>query len=404
MQRHVVITGCGLVTAAGNDLDGFWATIMRGASFIRPLQQFACPEMDTLMGAAVELPSSDDLPTTVDSIAYRSRCTQLAIAAAGRAVSDAALASGAIGLERAGIVFGTTLGQERQVADLSEHWVREGPDSVDSGFLRRCDNHGLAAVIAARHGLGGPVLLSATACSSGNASVAMAYDLVSSGSAEAMIAGGADTFSRLIYCGFRRMGALAKDVCRPFDRRRDGVSFGEGAAFLVLEEQEAARQRGARIYAELAGYGISNDAYHMTAPDPNGDGVARAMRQALETTSTTMVDYVSAHGTGTPYNDVGEARAMKAVFGDRVRNIPISSIKSTIGHTNGAAGAIESIVCALALVHQAVPPTANFSEPDPDCDLDCVPGEGRPMRVDTCLNLAAGFGGSNVCLVIKRPQ
>jgi 3-oxoacyl-[acyl-carrier-protein] synthase II len=232
----------------------------------------------------------------------------------------------------------------------------------------------------------------------------MAYDLVSSGSAEAMIAGGADTFSRLIYCGFRRMGALAKDVCRPFDRRRDGVSFGEGAAFLVLEEQEAARQRGARIYAELAGYGISNDAYHMTAPDPNGDGVARAMRQALETTSTTMVDYVSAHGTGTPYNDVGEARAMKAVFGDRARDIPISSIKSTIGHTNGAAGAIESIVCALALVHQAVPPTANFSEPDPDCDLDCVSGEGRLMRVDTCLNLAAGFGGSNVCLVIKRPQ
>ena len=175
---------------------------------------------------------------------------------------------------------------------------------------------------------------------------------------------------------------------------------------MVLEDQEVARERGARIYGELAGYGISNDAYHMTAPDPTGDGVIRAMRQALETTDTDTneVDYVSAHGTGTPYNDVGEARAMKVVFGDRARSIPISSVKSMIGHTNGAAGAIESIVCALALVHQAVPPTANLDEPDPDCDLDCVPGVGRPMRVDTCLNLAAGFGGSNVCLVIKRAQ
>ena len=172
----------------------------------------------------------------------------------------------------------------------------------------------------------------------------------------------------------------------------------------LLEELDHARERGARIYAELAGYGASNDAHHITAPDPNGEGFARAMSQALSTSGTTPdeISYVSAHGTGTPYNDVGEARAIKVVFGARARFVPVSSIKSMIGHTNGAAGAIETVACALAVVHQAVPPTANLEEPDPECDLDCVPGKGRSMKVDTCLNLGAGFGGFNVCLVLKR--
>lgn len=218
MKRHVVITGCGLVTAAGNDIERFWTTIMSGACCTRQLQQFRCPGSDLLTGAAVDLTPDDDLPATVDSNAYRSRCAQLALGAFNRAVVDATLDSDTGRPIRIGLVLGTTLGQERQVADLNERWVSEGPESVDSGFLRRADNHGLVAFLATRYGLTGPALLSATACSSGNTSVAMAYDLVSAGSADAMIAGGADTFSRLIYCGFHRMGALAKDICRPFDR------------------------------------------------------------------------------------------------------------------------------------------------------------------------------------------
>jgi 3-oxoacyl-[acyl-carrier-protein] synthase II len=219
-----------------------------------------------------------------------------------------------------------------------------------------------------------------------------------------MVAVCADTFTRLIYCGFQRMSALSKSICKPFDKNRDGVSFGEGAGVIVLEELEHARRRGARIYAELAGYGISNDAHHITAPGPNGDGFVRAMRQAMDQTGITpeQVNYVSAHGTGTPYNDLGECQSMQTVFGEHAKHVPISSIKSMIGHTNGAASAIEAVVCALAIEHQALPPTAGLVDPEADFGLDFVPNKGRAAHVDTCFSLAAGFGGMNVCLVLKK--
>jgi 3-oxoacyl-[acyl-carrier-protein] synthase II len=361
--------------------------------------------MEQLLGGAVELGPADDLPTAIDTDPRRARCGQLALAAARRALLDAGLLHDAERLAEAGVVLGTTLGEERQVGDLSDRFARSGEDSIDAEFLARSDNHRLAALVARQHGLGGPALLAATACSSGTAAGAWAYDLVSFGDADVMLAGGADTFTRLIYVGFKRMGALSKDVCRPFDKDRDGVAFGEGAGFVILEELEHARRRGAQVYAELAGYGISNDAHHITAPDPNGSGVVRAMRQALATTSTPEleVDYVSAHGTGTPYNDIGEMRAMLELFGSRAKQVPISSIKSVLGHTNGAAGAIETVACALAMRHQALPPTVNLRQPEPGFDLDYVPDTGRAAVVKTCLNLAAGFGGSNVCLVLKSP-
>jgi 3-oxoacyl-[acyl-carrier-protein] synthase II len=398
------MTGCGVVTAAGNDLRSFWSSLLSGQCFIRPLRDFSAPGLDGLMGAEVELPTSDDLPAAIDSNPRRGRAGHLALAATRRALDDAGLSSGHGELDRTGIALGTTLGEERQVGDLSEKWGAEGPDSVDAGFFARSDNSRLATLVASHYGLGGPVLLCAAACSSGNAAIASAYDLVASGSSDAMMAGGVDTLTRSIYCGFQRMGALSKTICRPFDRRRDGVSFGEGAAVVVLEELGHAVRRGARIYAEVAGYGMSNDAYHITAPDPSGGGFARAMMQALSTTglSPSAIDYVSAHGTGTPLNDLGEIRAMKSVFGGTGRQVVTSSIKSMIGHTNGAASAIEAVACALALTHQAVPPTANLEEPDPECDLDCVPGRGREAKVAHCLNLAAGFGGFNVCVVMSR--
>jgi 3-oxoacyl-[acyl-carrier-protein] synthase II len=404
MRRRVVITGCGVATAAAMELDRFWNELMNGTCFIGPLRHFTCSGVDGLMGSEVELPAADDLPDRTDADARRGRCVELAMAAARRALSDAALPQERGSLDRTGVVIGTTMGEERQVGDLNDRFSVVGSDSVDPGFFSRSDNQRLAAFVARRHGLGGPVMLSATACSSGNASIAWAYDLVASGAADAMLAGGADTLTRLIYCGFQRMGALSKSICRPFDRRRDGVSFGEGAGAVVLEDLDQARRRGARIYAEVAGYGISNDAYHITAPEPNGGGFVRAMRQALAASGTAPedVDYVSAHGTGTPYNDLAETRAMKAVFGDRAKHVPISSIKSMLGHTNGAASAIEAVACVLALTHQAVPPTANLSDPDPECDLDYVPGRGRATRVATCLNLSAGFGGFNACVVLKR--
>ncbi len=326
------------------------------------------------------------------------------MAASRRAVAHAGLEPGDECLFRAGVVLGTTMGEERQIGDLSERWANLAADSVDAGFCARADNHKLAANIASRYGLGGPVLLSATACSSGNASVALAYDLIADGTADLMIAGGADTFTRLTYCGFARMSALSKTACKPFDKNRDGVSFGEGAGILVIEELEHARERGANILAEVLGYGFSNDAHHVTAPEPNGAGFIRAIEQALTTTSTPpdQIGYVCAHGTGTQYNDQGEVRAMKTVFGERASRIPMSSIKAAIGHTNGAAGAIATIACTLALLHQMVPPTATLVEPDPEFAMDFVMGRGRKASFSTCLNLSAGFGGSNACVLLAR--
>jgi len=394
---RVAITGCGVVTAAGAELDRLWMDLMAGRCHIGTLRQFSCAGLEVVLGAEVTFPEAERPASP------RERCGALVSLAARLALTDAGeLPTG--GRERAGVVLGSTMAEERQVSDFNDAWVARGSEQVDGGYYERLDGHRLAAGIAREHGLGGPVMLAATACSSGNASVAFAYDLVASGEAEVMLAGGVDTHTRLIHTGFTRMGALSKSVCRPFDRRRDGVSFGEGAGVVVLEDLERAGRRGARIYAEVLGYGLSNDAYHITAPEPNGDGFTRSMKQALATSglSTEEVDYVSAHGTGTLYNDLAETRAMKAVFGGRAKDIPMSSVKSMLGHTNGAAGSIETVVCALALSRQAVPPTANLTEPDPECDLDYVPLKGRSMPLRTCLNLSAGFGGSAVCLALSR--
>ncbi len=314
VQRRVVITGCGILSAAGSELDKFWRSLMSGRSFIGPLTNFAYPGQDIPLGAEVAIPAEDTLSTDIDENPYRARCAQLALAASRRALAHAGLKPRDECLSGAGVVLGTTMGEERQIGDLSERWATLAADSVDAGFCARADNHKLAATIATRYGLGGPVLLNATACSSGNASIAWAYDLVADGTIDLMMAGGADTFTRLIYCGFSRMSALSKSVCRPFDKNRDGVSFGEGAGVLVVEELDHARKRGANIFAEIRGYGVSNDAYHVTAPEPNGSGFIRAIEQALTTTNTSrdQIGYVCAHGTGTQYNDQGEVRAVKA--------------------------------------------------------------------------------------------
>ena len=406
MGRRVAVTGCGVVSAAGNELDGFWRTLLDGATRIGPLAGFAYADLPDLKGAEAELGGGalDDLPAEFDDDARRARCARLGLGAARRAAAHAGLAGDRETLARTGVVVGTTLGEERQIGYLSERWKEAGPDAVEPSFVTRAGNHRLTSVIADQLGLGGPALLNATACSSGNAAVAWGYDLIASGAADAMLVGGADTLTRLTYCGFHRMNALSKTVCRPFDKSRDGVSFGEGAGFLVLEDLERARRRGARVLAEVAGFGLSNDVNHITAPHPDGDGVKRAILQALGTSGTSpdAVDYVSAHGTGTQLNDQGEVRALKAAFGERALRIPVSSIKGMIGHTNGAAGAIEAIACTLAIVHQTIPPTANLVEPDPEFGLDFVPGKGRAARVDTCLNLSSGFGGSNVCTIFRR--
>lgn len=401
--KRVVVTGCGLVTPAGSELDAFWSSLMRGVCTLKPLQNFSHPEFERVMGGEVFLAPEDEVTPDVDPDPVRARCLALALGAVKRAIAHANVPKGAAFRERTGVVMGISLGEERQVGELDDRWTKSGADAIDATFFTRADNQRLASIAAEKHELGGPVMLAAGACSSGNASIATAYDLIRMGSADCMVAGGVDTFTRDTFCGFFRMGALSPNICRPYDKNRDGVTFGEGSGVVVLEELEAAKRRGAHIYAEIAGYGVSNDAHHTTAPDPSGNGFARAIRQALETTGTPLdgVDYVSAHGTGTKYSDLCETRALHAVFGDRAATVPISSIKSMLGHTNGAASAIEAIACVLAINNQMVPPTVNVTEQDPECTIDCVPNVARKMKVRTCLNLSAGFGGFNACVVIK---
>jgi len=243
-----------------------------------------------------------------------------------------------------------------------------------------------------------------TACAAGNYAAANAMECLRAGTADLMLAGGSDSFSRITYTGFARLGAIATEKCQPFDLNRKGMVPGEGAAVLVLEPADIAERRGARIYAELVGYGLSCDAYHMTASHPEGAGAARAMNGALKDAGLRPedVDYVSAHGTGTPTNDRLETASFKKVFGDVAHRVPISSAKSMLGHTMGAASAIEAAICSLAIARGWIPPTVNYETPDPDCDLDYVPNQARECRVDVAMNNAYAFGGNNASLILSR--
>jgi 3-oxoacyl-[acyl-carrier-protein] synthase II len=258
--------------------------------------------------------------------------------------------------------------------------------------------------VAAFLGLRGPVAMIPTACAAGNFAIGLGRDLILRGDADLVLAGGVDPYSRVAHTGFNRLLSMSPDVCRPFDLRRKGIVLGEGAGVLVLERESAARARGATPLAAVLGYGLSNDAFHIVNPDPDGLGLLRAMEAAMADAGLTAadIDYVSAHGTGTPANDAAESRAIRAFLGPRHRSVPVSSIKSMIGHTMGAASALEAVACVMALVSGIVPPTANHEVPDPECDLDVVPNQARRHPVGVVLSNAMAFGGNNACLVLGR--
>jgi 3-oxoacyl-(acyl-carrier-protein) synthase len=274
---------------------------------------------------------------------------------------------------------------------------------MPAGRLVSMPVHATADVLGSLLGCRGLRATLATACSSSANAIGLAADLIQEGRADAMLAGGADAHCKMTYAGFNSLQALDPQVCRPFDRRRAGLSLGEGAAMLVLEEEGRARKRGATVFAEFAGYGTSADAHHMTAPDPAGRGAVAAMRRALAEARVDPADvgYVNAHGTGTPQNDPIETRAVKTVFGEHARRLAVSSTKSQVGHCLGAAGAIEILATVLALHHGFVPPTVNLDEPDPECDLDYVPGVARAERVRIALSNSYGFGGNNTSVVLR---
>jgi 3-oxoacyl-[acyl-carrier-protein] synthase II len=382
----VVVTGIGVVTALGAGVDTVWPRLLAGEDGTRELSRFPADAYRVRRACEVAYPG----PHTGSS---------LMLDITLQAGHEAAAGAGLLPLaepDRVGIAFGT-LGS----ADLRryEQRVRSGgSERIDRATATALLPSEVAGATAAALGCEGRVATVLAACASGNHAIALGRQWIRTGRADVVFAGGADVVSQTQYTHFHNLRALSPDVCRPFDRRRRGLVIGEGAAFLVLEDARHARRRGAQILARVLGVGASSDAYHMTAPEPTGEGARRALHAALADAGVSVesVDYVSAHGTGTLLNDRMEGLLIRELFGPRV---PTSSVKSMIGHCMGAASAIEAVVCVLALRDQAVPPTTHFEEPDTECPIDCVPNVARQLAVRVAVNNAFAFGGNN-CIVI----
>jgi len=405
-DTRIVVTGIGVISSLGCEVDTLWQALLAGRSGISDVESFDTSAYWVHRGGEIKEFQPERHLRRLDP-AELGRASQMAAAAARTAAADAGLVNGSDSVtdpEKVGVVMGTTSGEPREVERFDDLLVAEDEESVGPEFALLYPNHVIAGHVAAEVGAAGPNAMIPTACAAGNYALASALDALRARRADAMLVGGADAFSRITYTGFARLGAIAPERCQPFDRNRQGMIPGEGAAVLVLEPEERARRRGASIYAEVAGYGLSCDAHHMTAAHPEGEGAARAMQQALSSSGLRAeeVDYVSAHGTGTDTNDRLETLALRRVFGEHAGRVPVSSIKSMLGHTMGAASAIEAVVCCLAIRDGAVPPTANYEEPDPECDLDVVPNVAREHRVRVAMNNAYAFGGNNASVLFRE--
>ncbi len=404
MKHRVVITGIGVVTSIGVGCEDFWKNLLHGQCGISEVESFDTAEYNVHRGGEVKSCRPENYVLKLNA-EYLGRASQLAIAAARLACSDAGGFEPILSNpERVGVSMGTTSGEPKQIERYNDAQVNECLTEIGSEFMAMYPCHLISEYIARELDLSGPNILIPTACAAGNHALAYAYDCLWTGKADVMLAGGSDCFSRITFTGFGRLGAIAPEICQPFDRNRKGMMPGEGAAVLTLETLEHARRRGARIYAELTGYGLSCDAHHMTAAHPDGDGAVRAMAMALKNSRLIpeQISYINAHGTGTLLNDKLETVAIKRLFREKAYKIPVSSIKSMLGHTMGAASAIESAVCALAVYHDRIPPTINLNDPDPECDLDYVPNFAREYKVNTAMNNAYAFGGNNASLIFRK--
>lgn len=402
-MTRVAITGIGAITPVGSGRQRFWEALLAGVSGIRPVSSFDTSAYPVHIGAeVVDFSPERYLRRLVP--ATTGRASQFAVAAARMALEDSGIDVDAIDPKRAAVSMGTTSGEPLFVEQYNDIRKAEGEEAIPAGILPRYPCNVIPSHVAIEFGFRGPCMMIPTACAAGNYAIGYAADLIRTGRASLVLAGGADAFSRITYTGFARLGAIAPERCQPFDKNRKGMVPGEGAAVLILEPLEGAKERGAKIYAEVLGYGVSCDSHHMTAAHPQGDGAVRAMAAALNESGILRedVDYISAHGTGTPTNDRVESIALQALFEQRAPRVPMSSIKSMIGHTMGAASAIEAAACAMALDTGWVPPTINFEEPDPCCEVDCVPKQARKIDPRVVLNNAYAFGGNNASLCLAR--
>ncbi len=406
-RRRVVITGLGWITPLGCDLEGVWARMLRGESGVGPITKFDAAAFDSRIAGEVRDFDPDRFIPKKDQRRMDPFC-HYGLAAAKLAVADAGLDWSREDLARAGVLMSSGIGGLYILFQQTKVFYDRGPSRFSPFMIPQMITNILPGLIAIEFGLRGPNFAVVSACATGTHSLGEAMRMIREDRADVMIAGGSEAAIMELgvggFCAMRALSTRNDDpprASRPFDRDRDGFVIGEGAGALVLEEYEHARRRGARIYCELAGYGATCDAFHITAPDERGEGAAQAMRLALADAGVPadQIDYINAHGTSTELNDRCETMAIKAALGEAAaRRTAVSSTKSMIGHLLGAAGGVESIVCALAIHHGVVPPTINYTTPDPDCDLDYVPNQPRELRVRACLKNSLGFGGHNATL------
>jgi 3-oxoacyl-[acyl-carrier-protein] synthase II len=408
-SRRVVVTGLGAVASLGHEVDAFWAGLLAGRSGVDRVSLFDPTPYASHVGAEVR---GWDAADHMDPKEARrnDRYTHFGFVAAKQACRDAGLEMGREDPDRVGVMIGSGIGgmytYESQLKVLAERGPRKiSPFTIPSLIGNMC-----SGLFAIELGARGPNFGVVSACATGTHALGEAAHAIRRGDVDVMVAGGSEAaitpFAYASFCAMKAMSTRNDEprrASRPFDRGRDGFVMGEGAGVLVLESLEHARARGARIYCELAGYAATCDAYHITQPDPEGKGLSMAMRRALAAAGLepSAIDYINAHGTSTPYNDKFETLAIKRVFGDHARRVAISSTKSMTGHLLGAAGGIESVICVRALTAQAIPPTINLDDPDPDCDLDYVPGQAREVRLRAVLSNNLGFGGQNSSIVFR---
>jgi 3-oxoacyl-[acyl-carrier-protein] synthase II len=410
--RRVVVTGIGVITPLGIGLERFWSAVRAGISGVKSIRHFDASDLLTQFAATVDDFEPEQFLGRKEA-RHMDRTTQMAVSAARMALADAGLAEGGFDPYDVGVTVGTGIGG--LITFEGEHvtFLEDGPRRVSPFLAPKMIPNMPAGQVSIQLGLRGPTRCLATACATGSDCIGEAFELIRRGGAELGLAGGVEaTITKFVIAAFNACKVLSKRndaperASRPFDRDRDGFVMGEGAGIVVLEERERAVARGARIYAELIGYGATADAHHMTSPHPTGEPMAVAMRRALREAELSAgdVDYINAHGTSTLLNDPTETHALKETFGEHAYRIPINSTKSMTGHLIGAAGSVEFITTALSIQHGYVHPTINLDNPDPECDLDFVPHVGRPHEIRFAMSNSLAFGGHNASLILAHPE
>jgi 3-oxoacyl-[acyl-carrier-protein] synthase II len=410
-DRRVVITGMGVVTPLGHDLDMFWQNLITGQCGIDTISSFDASPFATQ--AAGEVKNFDPAPAfpSPKDIRRADRYSQFGVYAAWSALKDSGLELAKENCDEIGVFIGSGIGGLQTTTEQLKILLERGPSRLSPFMIPMLISNMASGLVSMYFNLRGPNFATCSACATANHAIGEAWRTIKMGDAQVMFAGGAEAAVIPVgiggFCAMRAMSTRNDDpkhASRPFDKERDGFVMGEGAGVLVLEELEHAKKRGAKIYCEIAGYGNTADAYHLTTPSPGGEGAARCMKMALRhgRLNLTDVSYINAHGTSTPQGDVCETQAIKTVFGDHAKKLAVSSTKGATGHMLGAAGAVEMAACALAIKNSIVPPTINYQVPDPECDLDYVPNTAREMPVNAIINNSFGFGGHNSTIAAKK--